>query len=464
MSSQGQLWKQAGQVKAEKVVGLRMRSVTFRHTLDRLRVNLWFTPLVSAIIAIILAWVLLWVDGLVPNEVLADSKFILSSSSAELRPILLGMAGTTLATAGMVFSLLTLPLSTVAAQYGSRLLRVFLGDRTTQIVLGMFVGTFIYSIAVALSLPPTEIPSDPPQIAPTFGVYLMVATFGTLILLIHHISTMLQAPNIVAAAGAELLAVAQAMLETQTGPAVQSSPGTLPPELTVNQGYPIKASEAGYIQAIDPFSILNLTIEKDLMICLQRKPGHFVQPGVVMALVWPADRVNPALAEEIWHLFEIGRQRTPTQDIGYAVNQLVEVAVRAMSPAINDPFTAMTCLDYLGNGLALLAGYGERPSQIYYYDPHHRLRVVFESVTLDQLFASAFDMLRHASSDNSRVLLHLLDTLEIIGRAAPHPEVRQKLLRHVSLVEQESINGPLIEPDKQAIHQRSEAIQAKLNS
>ena len=107
----------------------------------------------------------------------------------------------------MVFTLLTLPLSTVAAQYGSRLLRLFLGDRTTQVVLGMFVGTFVYCVAGALSIPPTAVEPAGPQLTATVGVYLMLATFATLIVLVQHISTMLQAPNIAAAAGAELLEV-----------------------------------------------------------------------------------------------------------------------------------------------------------------------------------------------------------------------------------------------------------------
>ena len=128
----------------------------------------------------------------------------------ELRSALLGIAGTVLATAGVVFTLLTLPLSTVAAQYGSRLLRLFLGDRTTQFVLGMFVATFVYCIAAALSIPPVDVEPESPQLTATLGLYLMLATFATLILLVQHISTMLQAPNIAAAAGAELLDVISA--------------------------------------------------------------------------------------------------------------------------------------------------------------------------------------------------------------------------------------------------------------
>ena len=186
------------------------RRVAARYRWDRLKVSFWFAPALMALGAVLLAWVMYWLDGLIPNEALQNSRFVLAGTPGELRSSLLNIAGTVLATAGVVFTLLTLPLSTVAAQYGSRLLRLFLGDRTAQFVLGMFVATFVYCIAAALSIPPAEVELESPQLTATVGVYLMLATFATLILLVQHISTMLQAPNIAAAAGAELLEVVRA--------------------------------------------------------------------------------------------------------------------------------------------------------------------------------------------------------------------------------------------------------------
>ena len=183
------------------------RRVAARYRWDRLEVSFWFTPALMALAAVLLAWAMYWLDSQIPNDALASSRFVLSGTPGELRSALLNMAGTVLATAGVVFTLLTLPLSTVAAQYGSRLLRVFLGDRTTQFVLGMFVATFVYCIAAALSIPPADVEPQAPQLTATLGVYLMLATFATLIVLVQHISTMLQAPNIAAAAGAELMEV-----------------------------------------------------------------------------------------------------------------------------------------------------------------------------------------------------------------------------------------------------------------
>ena len=115
------------------------RRVVARYRWDRLKVSFWFAPALMALAAVLLSWAMYWVDTGIPNQTLDTSRLVLSGTPSETRTSLLAMATTVLATAGVVFTLLTLPLSTVASQYGSRLLRLFLGDRTTQWVLGMFV-------------------------------------------------------------------------------------------------------------------------------------------------------------------------------------------------------------------------------------------------------------------------------------------------------------------------------------
>jgi uncharacterized membrane protein len=362
----------------------------------------------------------------------------------------------------VVFTLLTLPLSTVAAQYGSRLLRLFLGDRTTQLVLGMFVATFVYCIAAATSVPPVEVQPEGPQVTATVGLLLMTASFASLILLIQHISTMLQAPNIAAAAGAQLRDTVLAEIPDEIrSNDDQSHTGQGAPETLVDSaGYPVCVPEAGYIQYVDPEYLLTLATERDLVVRLPRQPGHFVGRGAVVAQVWPATRVDERLEEQIRGAFRLGNQRTPTQDVECAVNQPVEMAVRAMSPAINDPFTAMTCLDHIGEGLALFIRQGEKGPNI--HDREGRLRIVFEPVAFDKLLSAAFDMLRHCSCDNASVMLHMLEVIDTIGREAKSPEARQALSRHVRLIQAESQAGELIEEDRQLIQRNGEALQAKL--
>ncbi len=147
--------------------------------------------------------------------------------------------------------------------------------------------------------------------------------------------------------------------------------------------------------------------------------------------------------KQIRRAFLIGNRRTPAQDVEYAFNQLVEMAVRAMSPAINDPYTAITCLDYIGDGLALFLRQGEISP--HFYDQDGQLRFVFEPVTFDKLLSTSFDMLRHASCDNVSVLLHMLNVIDGISQETKSLEARQQLLRQVSLIRTESQAGALID-------------------
>ena len=310
---------------------------------------------------------------------LESSRFILSGSVDEVRGFLFTMATTCLATAGVVFTLLTLPLSTVAAQYGSRLLRIFLGDRVTQFVLGMFVGTFVYCIAAALVIPPVELEPQPPQLLATVGFLLFLGTFAALILLdpayLHH------APGAQYRGSSGLGAAGRGRFGYRGGvrlgnPATDLC-GIFRSSLLETAGHPVRVAASGYIKYIDPGRILALARDRDLVIRLLLKPGHFVGARR-RRCDWSGPpsgsmRGRRGRSRDAFHL---GKQRTPTQDVEYAVNQLAEMAVRAMSPAINDPFTAMTCLDYMGDGLAVFVR--ERKECSYIFDRDGRLRIVFD--------------------------------------------------------------------------------------
>jgi uncharacterized membrane protein len=145
----------------------------------------------------------------------------------------------------------------------------------------------------------------------------------------------------------------------------------------------------------------------------------------------------------------------------YAVNQLTEMAVRAMSPAINDPFTAMTCLDHICHGLALYARQEEQDSN--YYDRDGKLRLILESVTFDELLGAAFDMLRHASCDNAKVLLHMLTVIDVVGQETKSPAGRQLLQHQVDLIRAEGQGSHLIDADRCLIEEASATLILKLD-
>jgi uncharacterized membrane protein len=449
-----------------------MTRALVRRIVDRLESSYWFAPLVMGLLAVLLAQVLLRIDAAIPNTRLNDSPLLYSGSAAEARAALLGLAGTILATAGVVYSLLTLPMSVAVSQFGSRLLRLFLRDRTTQLVLGMFVGTFVFCLTVALAIPHASLDPDTPQLATTAGLLLSLATFGSLIVLIHHIATSLQAPNLVASASAELQAVIRSsqsltptaehgMLALTT--AAEAGGDAMPAAVShadEREATPIHADSAGYVQAIDTEKLLALAVRQDLVIRIVRKPGYFAQPGDLLALARPAERADASVAERIRDGYQLGNLRTPSQDVGYAVNQLVEVALRAMSAAINDPYTAMTCLDHLGPNLALIAERREQPTHV--LDSYGRPRLLFEATDFPDLLDGAFNLLRRASRETPDVLLSMVMALNTIARKATLPDQRAALLQHVNLLDAESQASAAIAWDKERISQQCEALRALL--
>jgi uncharacterized membrane protein len=296
----------------------------------------------------------------------------------------------------------------------------------------------------------------------TFGFLFALAAFASLILLIQHISTMLQAPNIAAAAGAELIEAVNWEISSDDGETQNLPEPRRPNPLVESEAFPLRVNETGYIQFVDPEIIVNLASDKDLMVRLLCRPGQFVSPNETVALIWPSARVEARLGEHLRRAIQIGTQRAPTQDIEYAINQLVEVAMRAMSPAINDPFTAMTCMDYLAEGLASYVGSGEISSN--FYDHKGKLRLNFEPTNQVDLLGAAFDQLRHASRDNATVLLHLLDAIDIIGQAACSSDVRRELIRHIHLVQMEGWGSALVEPDQQELDLHCEMVRMKLET
>jgi len=444
-----------------------MVRVYLRWVWDRLRTSYWFVPLVMAVLAVLLAQLMLWIDARIPDETLSGYKVIFNQNTEQARVTLTSLAGTLLSTAGIVFTLLTLPLSSAASQFGSRLLRLYLRDRTTQSVLGVFVATFVYCLAVVLAIPPAHDEPDAPQLAATVGLLLSLTAFASLLVLIHHIATSLQAPNVAAAAGAELRHVVSASILPSRRRPVAEQPamaGTDPPSLPAlveREGYPIYSDGTGYIEEVDPDLAIPLANKRNLVVRLVRKPGDFVQAGDRIALAWPPQDADQEVIGQIRSCYRLGDGRNPTQDIEYAVNQLVEMAVRAMSAAINDPYTAMTCLDHLGAGLAVYAE-GTSPDP-HLYDSENRLRVIFDPLAFSGLLDGAFNMIRHASRDNADVLLRLLDAIERVAARSSTADQRAELLRQVRLVEAESQAGSSIAWDQERVGRRCADLAAKLS-
>ncbi len=329
-----------------------MRVQIFK-ALDRLRTSFWFLPAVMAAGTMVLAFVTVSLDKQM-TDWLTFNWGLTFNGGAEGASSLLGViAGSMITIAGVVFSMTLVALSLASSQLGPRLLRNFMSDTPTQVVLGTFVATFLYCLLVLRTIRRAEEVLFVPHLSVTLGVLLAVVSVGVLIYFIHHVSVSIQANEIVARVGAELIQGMERLFPENIGRGASQilaePPGAGFLDTFSREARPIGAAGDGYLQFVDGDALMALAREEDVVIRLERRPGHYVVAARPLAMVWPGNRVTDELINRINSVIALGNQRTFGQDTEFAVNQLVEIAIRALSPGVNDPFTAMTCVDHLGS-------------------------------------------------------------------------------------------------------------------
>jgi uncharacterized membrane protein len=216
------------------------------------------------------------------------------------------------------------------------------------------------------------------------------------------------------------------------------------------------ATASGYVQVRDDDGLLRFAQEHGLVLKLLSQPGDFVVEDTSLTLVWPKDAAPGEVNEVINAAFILGAQRTLVQDLTFGINSLVEVAIRALSPAINDPFTAMTCLDWLGTALCRICTRTFPPSRR--YDDKGHLRLITNPITFSGLADAAFIQIRDYGRSSTMVLLRMLDTIAIIAQCVRTEEQRSTLLRHATLVERSSHLGLPETADRQVVTERYQTV------
>ena len=382
------------------------------------------------------------------------------TGGAEGASAVLGIiAGSMITIAGVVFSMTLVALSLASSQLGPRLLRTFMRDTTTQVVLGTFIATFLYCLLVLRTIRRVEEVAFVPHLSVTLGVLLAVVSVGVLIYFIHHVSISIQANEIAARISKELIERIDDLFPDDIGRGAPVVP-TEPADVDVLDAFdkdarPVVADGDGYLQFIDSEALLALAMEEDLVVRLERRPGDYVVSRRPLALIRPGSRVTDRLTDEVRSLFVLGNQRTSSQDIEFGVDQLVEIAVRALSPGLNDPFTAITCLDRLGSVLSCLAT-RTMPSHDR-HDPQGQLRVIAPATTFSEIADAAFNQIRQHSRSSVAVTIRLLETIAMVAGFTHRPEDRTTLLRHSEMIAREAMELPESE-DRRAVEERYQAV------
>ena len=382
----------------------------------------WVLPGIMTLAGIILALALVYVDGsgMLPAS-LIDSAWLYNGGSTGARTLLGAVASSTIGVAGTVFSITIAALSLAAGQMGPRLLRNFTKDRGNQITLGAFLGTFSYSLMVLRTVRSEEEGAFIPHLSLTFGIILAFMCVGTLVYFVGHMAGRINVDTVDDLVSDDVRSAAERLTVEEQQPT--------PPALGFWDGAePVADNRRGYLQQLDASGLANWAVEKNASVLLLVRPGDYVFPGAPIALVKP--RVED-VEDAIRSATALGPQRGSSADIEFAVRQLVEVAVRALSPGINDPLTTISVIDRLGAALCDLVPL-HLPTGVVI--ERGRPVLVVPSVDYDGLVDAMFHMIRQNGSSSTAVLIRILDVLAAVVSIERYSPRVATLQRHADLV------------------------------
>ncbi|MDG4867263.1 DUF2254 domain-containing protein [Guyparkeria sp. 1SP6A2] len=430
---------------------------------EALRASFWFIPALMVIGSVILAALAIHADSLAMDKGWLAWEWAFNGGPEGASAVLSIIAGSMTTIAGVVFSMTLVALSLASSQLGPRLLRHFMRDTATQTVLGTFVATFLYCVLVVLTIRRGEGEAFVPHLSVTLGVLLAVVSLGVLIYFIHHVAVSIQANQVVARVGRELMHVLESLFPEYIGKGAgksQESPSPVFLRRFDLDAETICASGDGYLQFIDADALMALAVREDLVVRLECSPGHYMVAGRPLLRVWPAAERGDAFAREVNAAFALGNQRTSGQDIEFALYELVEIAVRALSPGINDPFTAIACVDRLGSALCRLAT-REMPSP-YRHDSEGQLRVIAPTPDFPAMLDTSFDQIRQYGRSDVAVSIRLMETLALITAFAHRQDDRAALLRHADMIRRGAWQGFSEYEDREALERRYRALKQAL--
>lgn len=408
---------------------------------EELRTNLWFVPLIEVVGALALFVITYALDRAAFNGTFRVPSWALSGSADAARQILTTVAAAIITVVGVVFSIVIVALTLTSTQFGPRMLRNFIRDPGTQITLGTFVGTFVYSVLALGSIGQESHGDFVPHISITMTLVLLVVDLGVLIYFINHIAIQIQLPQVIAGIARDLAKA----IETHAGneaatKAAPSASATL--AVLSARGATVAAPRSGYLQFIDRRTLVRIASDADVVIQMMHRPGHFLVSGYPYATVWPADQAD-VVARELARSHVTGPYRTLVQDVSFGLDQLVEIALRALSPAVNDTFTAMTCIDWIGDSLYKVTG-NWQPQHVY-CDDRGKVRVITTEPTYQRLVQRSFEKVRQAGRGMPAIMIRQLDALAKIMQRSEAAAERELLAGQAALIERLAV-GSVDEP------------------
>ncbi|MEX0604043.1 DUF2254 domain-containing protein [Marinobacter sp.] len=422
------------------------------------RSSFWFLPTLLVLASVILAVVLVESEHWLPSGLLEEWPRLFGSDAESARGLLTTIATTMITVAGVAFSSTLVALSLASSQYSSRVLHNFMRDKGTQSALGAFVGIFAYCLVVLRTIRGGDDVEYVPSLAVLGGLALGFVGIAVLIYFIHHIARVIQANHILAEVAADTIAAIENLYPERGG--LENSFLESANSGATQNWYPVLADKTGYLQSADIDALLAFARKRHTVVRMERMVGQFVIEGVpVFSLLGTA--VTDDDYSQLYWLYAVGRQRTVEQDAAFGIRQLVDVALRALSPGVNDTTTAVMCLHHL---TAILVRLTDRKIECSFRAKDDKIRLLTPGPTYADLIADAFDQIRQNASANVAVLEVLLGSLELLASITTDMARRKVLLQHAQAVAELGYISVPDRQDRQRVGDKSSRLIATLST
>ncbi|NKC33415.1 DUF2254 domain-containing protein [Falsiroseomonas selenitidurans] len=428
--------------------GFAVTAARLRQWWADLLASFWVRPALMTVAAIALAEALVRAEGAVWLPEGLDG-WVYAGAAGGARDVLGVLAGAIIGVAGTTFSMTVAALTLASNQMGPRLLRNFTRDAGNQYALGAFLSTFAYALVALRSVQEAAETTFVPQLAVSVGLLMGFGCIGVLIWFLQHVAASISVDRVAALVHQDL----ESALDLVARPRGEDPPPPRLPEPLPRDAVPLKAPGSGYLRVLDHGALADWAAAQDARLDLVVRPGGFVFPGSIIGHVSPAATREEAQAR-VADGMSIGDARSVEQDLEFAVRQLVEIALRALSPGINDPFTAIGVLDRLGAALCGLAGRRLPAGEVWRDD---RLRVTWPAPDYEGLVDAMFHMLRQNAASQPSVMIRLQEVLGMVAEVEQDPARRVVIRGHLHLVRDLALEGTGDAAARTAINQRHAA-------
>jgi uncharacterized membrane protein len=335
--------------------------------------------------------------------------------------------------AGTVFSVTLVALTLASSQLGPRLIKNFMYVKLNQVVLGSYISTYLYCLVVLNAIQEDNGISFIPVISILVAIIAAVGNIVLLIVFIHGIATSIQADKVISDISASLSKQVRVLFPEKMGDEPDIAENL--PVDAIKAGYtnivPVTSPKSGYLQYIDNESLMNLMTNFDALFELNYRPGDYIVEDIEIGKLYAKKKLDEDELKKILFQFIIGKTKTVQQDLEFSIHQMVEIAAHALSSGVNDPYTALACIDNLTTTMSYLAQ-AKFPSK-YRLDDKGKLRVVADTLKFEGVLDAAFNQIRQFSAGSPAVIIRLMEVLIIIHGFAKKESYRKAIIKHAKM-------------------------------